>query len=342
MLYLIVKYLGRFSLPIYFGELTVLGRDNLPHGQPMIIAPNHQNAFLDAIIIGSIMDVDVHFLTRSDVFVKPYIAILRALHMMPVYRMRDGYENLGKNEEIFNRCEKILAQNEAVLIFPEGNMAPGYHLRSLTKGTARLAAQAQDNIPQDVWIVPTGINYFHHEAPRHRVVLSFGKAIRVRDFEEKIAIHKNKGLTSLTKTLADELSCQMLLADKDNATEQNLALLRNASRKHSWSALKQLLNSSNSLDKKSTLSAWWVPILSIPNLPVVVLIHYFTQRLIGTQFLASVRFILSLFFYPIYWLFVGIASAFVLSWPWVIVVLLICIMSLLAKGEYKRRLTIWT
>ena len=77
-LYLTVKYLGRLTLPIYFGRFEVNGRENIPKEDPFILAPNHQNAFLDAIMMGCYNDKPVHFLTRSDVFVEPYLGTLKA------------------------------------------------------------------------------------------------------------------------------------------------------------------------------------------------------------------------------------------------------------------------
>ena len=39
-------------------------------------------------------------LTRSDVFGGPLQWFLDAMEMLPIYRLRNGYSNLKKNEEI--------------------------------------------------------------------------------------------------------------------------------------------------------------------------------------------------------------------------------------------------
>ena len=161
LLYKFVKYSGRIGLPLYFGELEINGKEHIPRDVPFLIAPNHQSAFLDAVIMGVYNPKPVHFLTRSDVFVSPFIGALKALNMMPVYRLRDGYEKLSKNEEIFAKCEQLLAQGLPVLIFPEGNMGDGHFLRPLTKGTARLAIQSYEHLGTEVQILPVGINYFN-------------------------------------------------------------------------------------------------------------------------------------------------------------------------------------
>jgi len=166
LLYQFLSRSGRMALPFYFGRLEVNGKEHIPRDAPYIIAPNHQSAFLDAVLMGCFHRKPVSFLTRSDVFVEPFTKVLTALNMMPVYRIRDGYEKLSKNEEVFARCREILSSGNPVLIFPEGNMGEGHFLRPLTKGTSRMAIQSQLEITKDIYILPVGINYFHHEQAR--------------------------------------------------------------------------------------------------------------------------------------------------------------------------------
>jgi len=205
LLYSFVKNTGRIGLPLYFGRLDINGKEHIPKDLPFIIAPNHQSAFLDAVMMGVNCDKPMHFLTRSDVFVSPFIGALRALNMMPVYRIRDGYDKLSKNEEVFAKCNDLLSRGLPVLIFPEGNMGNGHYLRPLTKGTSRMAIQAQENIDEDVMVLPVGINYFHHDRPRYKCIVNYGKPIRVRDYLDLYNQHKAKGLIKLRNDLSDKI-----------------------------------------------------------------------------------------------------------------------------------------
>ena len=226
LLYNFVKYSGRIALPMFFGRLEINGRHHIPKDQPYLVAPNHQNAFLDAILMGVYLPRPVHFLTRSDVFVPPFIGALEALNMMPIYRIRDGYEKLSRNEEVFAKCEALLQTNFPVLIFPEGNMDKRHYLRPLSKGTARLAFQSQRNIDKDLLILPVGINYFDHYRPRHKCIVNFGKPIRVRDLWEQYETHSAKGLIALRNNLSDSMKELLLIPEKENYNHKKLALHR--------------------------------------------------------------------------------------------------------------------
>ena len=79
---------------------------------------NHPNSFLDAIIIAAHFKEPIHFLARGDAFRKPWHnRLLRLLHMIPIYRISEGRENLHKNEYAIERSAELLQQNKIVLIF---------------------------------------------------------------------------------------------------------------------------------------------------------------------------------------------------------------------------------
>ena len=109
----------------------------------MILASNHPNAFLDAMIYGAYFKRRIHFLARGDVFRKPLAAkILSSIGLIPIYRIAEGYENLDKNKDTFKICLDILNNNGIVLIFSEGYCEQEWKLRPLLKGTGRLAMMA--------------------------------------------------------------------------------------------------------------------------------------------------------------------------------------------------------
>ncbi|HVF96003.1 MAG TPA: 1-acyl-sn-glycerol-3-phosphate acyltransferase, partial [Flavisolibacter sp.] len=114
-----------------------------PQRGPTILACNHPNSFLDALIIGSHYKHPIHFLARGDVFAKPFIArLLRQLNMMPVHRLSEGREGLKANEQTFLACLNILDAGGTVLIFSESICKNQQELLPLKKGTARLAYMA--------------------------------------------------------------------------------------------------------------------------------------------------------------------------------------------------------
>ena len=144
---------------------------------PLLLASNHPNSFLDAIILDILFEQPVWSLTRGDVFKNKFISrILRSLKMFPVYRVSEGVENLNSNYETFKGCKTLFRKKGIVLIFSEGKCINEWHLRPLKKGTARLAISSwEENIPVEV--LPVGINYSSFRRFGKNVIINFGEII---------------------------------------------------------------------------------------------------------------------------------------------------------------------
>ena len=181
---------------------------------PLLIAANHPNSFLDAIILATIFKQPVHSLTRGDVFVnKFYSRLLKALNMIPVYRISEGAENLEHNYKSFEKCKEIFKQNGIVLIFSEGRCINEWHLRSLKKGTARLAISAwQEGIPLKV--LPTGLNYNSFYSFGKNLQLNFGSIITEKDFE--VDHTHGKSISDFNNKLQQQLKQLVFEIDKND------------------------------------------------------------------------------------------------------------------------------
>jgi 1-acyl-sn-glycerol-3-phosphate acyltransferase len=156
---------------------------------PVILACNHPNSFLDALIIGSHYKHPVHFLARGDVFSKPLVnRLLRAINMIPIYRITEGREQLKYNEDTFEECLNVLENNGTVLIFSEGVCKNEYSLRPLKKGTARLAYMAwHDREINNLSIRPVSISYSSFTNLQVVTYVREGKAITQNDVAATIA-----------------------------------------------------------------------------------------------------------------------------------------------------------
>jgi len=101
---------------------------------------------------------------------------------MPVYRISEGAENLNENYSTFDKCKEIFKKNGIVLIFSEGLCLNEWHLRSLKKGTARLALDSwNEGIP--LKILPLGINYQSFNSFGKNIILRFGSMINRKDID---------------------------------------------------------------------------------------------------------------------------------------------------------------
>ena len=177
--YFIVRSFVWLGIRFYFKEVVIKGIENIPKKGPVVFTANHQNAFLDALILATTTWRFTHYLVRADVF-KSAMARwwLATLNMMPIYRIRDGRSALDRNTEIFDQCNRILRNGEALLIFPEGNHGQKRRLRPLSKGFTRIVfGTLREQTDQPISIVPVGLNYTHHQHAGSGVSIYFGKPI---------------------------------------------------------------------------------------------------------------------------------------------------------------------
>jgi len=184
MLYAFVKFITKGAILLYCRDLRINQPGLLKHDGPMILASNHPNSFLDAIILCTIFERPVYSLARGDAFKGKLISnILFSLKLLPVYRISEGVENLEGNYKTFDQCKEIFKKNGIVLIFSEGLCINEWHLRQLKKGTARLAFSSwADGIPLKV--LPVGINYSSFKKFGKNIQLFFGEFIRLDDFNQ--------------------------------------------------------------------------------------------------------------------------------------------------------------
>ena len=220
MFYFLFQRFLRITLRRYFKKIEIVGLDKIPKNSPIILVPNHQNAFIDPFMAGSLMPYPIYFLTRADVFNRWTKPILRNLNMIPVYRIRDGYGKLSMNDAIFKACEQLFKEKKCVLIFPEGNHGEHHYLRPLTKGTARLALQAQEAIDEDLKIVPVGINYFDHRNPGAKVVLVYGEGFSVAPYLEKYKESSGTGLLAMRDAISTAMKSTLIIPEKTDDYER--------------------------------------------------------------------------------------------------------------------------
>ena len=186
----VLKILIRIALWIFCKEIYIKNKKLLNEKGALLILANHPNSFLDAIIIGAQYNRRVFFLARGDVFNNKFNrALLHFLNMIPVYRLREGKENLHLNEFAFTESIKLLSQGEAVLIFIEGICLNTHKLQPFKKGATRILEGAHKiNIFPTIHIV--GINYNNLKGPGKIINIVISKFI----FKTEIINAKQKVL----------------------------------------------------------------------------------------------------------------------------------------------------
>jgi 1-acyl-sn-glycerol-3-phosphate acyltransferase len=214
----------KFTFKRYYGEFIVIGKENIPNDCPVIFAPNHTNALMDAIAVhaGVSNKLPIVFLARADIFRDKKVAkFLNFAKIMPAFRMRDGVENLGKNSEIFDLCVEILDHNGALGIMPEANQEVERKLRPLAKGIFRIAfaAQQKHGTKPTVKIIPVGLNFGSLQKYGKHIIIIFGKPIEVSDYMNEYDANPVVTTNQFRDRLKNELSAISLDLATDNYYE---------------------------------------------------------------------------------------------------------------------------
>jgi hypothetical protein len=147
-------------------------------------------------------------MARADLFKKPLLKkILNFLKIIPIYRIRDGVEELSKNDETFNTCLDILRDCHSVCLMPEGNHGDKRRLRPLVKGVFRIAFKSQEEFGHinTVKIVPVGIDFEHYTKIQQDLLIIYGKPIEVSDYIEAYRENLAKAMNSLKDRLIEEM-----------------------------------------------------------------------------------------------------------------------------------------
>ncbi len=181
---------ARIFLHLYCRRVVINKKEIISLKGPLLIAANHPNSFLDAIILATLFKSPIYSLARGDAFAGKLITrLLSSLNMLPVYRVSEGVENLEHNYGTFDACQNIFKNNGIVLIFSEGRCINEWRLRPLKKGTARLAFNAWEK-GYKLRVLPLGINYSFFRKFGKTVFLNFGNFIEKKDISQDLTTGK--------------------------------------------------------------------------------------------------------------------------------------------------------
>lgn len=302
----------KLMLRSYFHKIIIEGKENVPKNTPLIVTPNHQNAFLDALLVGAFIPIPLHYLTRQDVFVWWSKPLLNLMNMMPIYRIRDGYSKLSLNDAVFEGCRKLFGKNGSILIFAEGNHGKHYYLRPLTKGAARLALQSQGVLDQEMMILPVGLNYFDHQSPNSTVLVNFGKPISVKSYLKDFQDNQAMGLINMRNAISEGMKEVLVIPEETPDYERRASTV--FQEKHENLTFQELRSINlanvpvdNPRKKKRHILAW------ILNPLPMLIIKKVISNVDDVVFHSSLKFGIGLFLFPLWWIIVFFTMFFLVG-----------------------------
>lgn len=207
-LYSFLRYYTDIVLKLSYRTIKYVGRERIPQDGAVIYAPNHTNALMDAMVILALDRKPKVFVARADIFRNPKLAkILTFLKIMPIMRMRDGMEEVRKNNETIEKAVDVLRDRVPFCIFPEGTHQAKYSSLPLSKGIFRIALQAQELMPDmPLYIVPVGLRYGNFFRFRSTARVAIGNPINVGEFVEQ---HKDLTPAEQLNTMKESLDERM-------------------------------------------------------------------------------------------------------------------------------------
>ena len=220
MFYTPLKYLARVAIGVNFKKIQFSNLDKIPDGKPVLLVTNHPSAFIEPCIFGSYLERPVNFIVRGDLFRKPlYGKFLRDIHMIPIFRASEGFDNLKNNYGTFEYCYDLLNDNQLIQILAEASTQQVKRLRPLKKGTARMAFGALEKHGRDldIQLVPCGINYTAADKFRSDVMIAIGEPISIQDYLKSYDENSNKAVRSLTDKLEVEMKKLIIYVEDDKA-----------------------------------------------------------------------------------------------------------------------------
>ncbi len=220
LLYKIVKFYVKTGLFLFYKNIIISGKENIPKNGPILFVANHQNAMMDPLLVATSTHKVMYFLARASAFKNKIAAkLLNAIHAIAIYRVRDKVDSKKLNEAVFNQCLDLFNQEKNILIFPEGSHSTKRQIRSLRAGFTRMTIDYLTNNPKkDLIIIPVGLNFTNTQNYAESVHIKYGKPIFSRTFFNANNQNKTKG--NLINEVKKQLKKVTIHIDDENYEEE--------------------------------------------------------------------------------------------------------------------------
>lgn len=238
--------------------------------------------------------------------------------MLPVYRVRDGWNTISNNNAIFENCSEILSNKEAIVIFPEGSHNLARRVRPLSKGFTRIVFDTLEKYPDlDLHLIPIGLNFVKAENCPDSAAMYFGKSLTVKDF---IKDNKNEGVVKLKEAVHNKIKNLTTHIPEKNY-EEDLQKLNNFNvdflkPNEVNSCLKSNFKKCKTRPRSKTqfLSKFFQLLLKINLIVPYIIWKFIVQpKIKEIEFVSTFRFAIAITLVPFYLVIVTIVISYIFS-----------------------------
>lgn len=308
---------SNFCVRNSFSSFDVYGSKNIPQDAAVIVAPNHCNTLMDALVMLAAIQGPSAYGARADIFKKKKLAaILRWLRMLPMARERDGLQAVTGNLDTFDEVVDCIGHGTPFCIFPEGKHTTKRSLQPLKKGVLRIAFKAARAVDKPVYIVPAGLEYGDYFTYMRPLEVRFGEPINISQF---IADHPDKTdpemFTELTRTLYAKISELITYFPCDENYDEAVKAWE-LSRKRSYSTLEKVGRCLLSL-----VSLPLFAIMAVLSCPMWITSTILSRKLKDKAWLNTMRLLTKIFMLPLLEIIAAVLGFILMPWYWAVVLL---------------------
>ena len=227
LLYRVLRAFGRLALRWFYSGVEVIGIEHLPLQGPVLLASNHPNALVDALVIGCTLQRPVTLTAKATLLENPITRwLVRSVGVVPLRRAADDASRAAgkpldpsRNAAAFAAVLDALQAGRVVLVFPEGKSHSQPELAPLKTGLARMALMARGERQMTALpIIPIGLTFERKWDPRSRVLMHIGTPISIDDVSpnaDHVAVltsRVNAGLREVTLNFPSAEDANRILA----------------------------------------------------------------------------------------------------------------------------------
>jgi len=199
------RWLGGVALHWFYSDVRVTGADHIPLHGPILIAMNHQNALVDAILALWIVPRRLRLTAKATLGDNIFGALLmKAVGIIPLHRTSDEpiSQDRIRNRRSFEVIIEELRCGGAVLVFPEGKSHNDSEIAPLKTGLARAALWAREAGVQGIRIVPVGITFENKAEPNTAVLARIAEPIMVDNWSGESARELTEAIAEMLRVIA--------------------------------------------------------------------------------------------------------------------------------------------
>jgi hypothetical protein len=246
ILYFLLYVSFQYSIRLFYKSVKTFNAPREYLGRTIYVS-NHPASFMDPLVIASMRQPIVFFMTRSDVFTTFSRPFLWMAHMLPIYRQHDGGDTKSRNKDTFKKSTEILKSGRNILIFGEGFTDDVFvrRLKPVKKGAVRMGFGALEemNWKKNVYIAAVGNNYTEPNLMRSDLLIATSDKICLNDYEEAYRENPAQVINELTKQIEELMREQITHVENQEWTafhEQIMMITRKGMNAFSYDRKRSL------------------------------------------------------------------------------------------------------